>query len=190
MSIFITSDLHFGHDREFIWGARGYADVNEMNIKQLEKFNSVVTDEDEVWILGDSLLGDAEEGLKYLKQLKGKIHICLGNHDTANREKMFKDLDWDVHLCARLKYKKLNFYLSHYPTITHNLEEKEIWQVVINLFGHTHQTTNFYHDDPWMYHVGVDSHDGYPVSLDQIILDVKAEMQKCKEMLGKTNEEV
>ena len=190
MSIFITSDLHFGHDREFIWGARGYADVNEMNIKQLEKFNSVVTDEDEVWILGDSLLGDAEEGLKYLKQLKGKIHICLGNHDTANREKMFKDLGWDVQLCARLKYKKLNFYLSHYPTITHNLEEKEIWQVVINLFGHTHQTTNFYHDDPWMYHVGVDSHDGYPISLDQIILDVKAEMQKCKEMLGETNEEV
>ena len=190
MSIFITSDLHFGHDREFIWGARGYADVNEMNIKQLEKFNSVVTDEDEVWILGDSLLGNAEEGLKYLKQLKGKIHICLGNHDTATREKMFKDLGWDVQLCARLKYKKLNFYLSHYPTITHNLEEKEIWQVVINLFGHTHQTTNFYHDDPWMYHVGVDSHDGYPVSLDQIILDVKAEMQKCKEMLGETNEEV
>lgn len=189
MSIFITSDLHFGHDREFIWGARGYADVNEMNIKQLEKFNSVVTDEDEVWILGDSLLGNAEEGLKYLKQLKGKIHICLGNHDTATREKIFKDLGWDVQLCARLKYKKLNFYLSHYPTITHNLEEKEIWQVVINLFGHTHQTTNFYHDDPWMYHVGVDSHDGYPVSLDQIILDVKAEMQKCEEMLGETNEE-
>lgn len=189
MSIFITSDLHFGHDREFIWGARGYADVNEMNIKQLEKFNSVVTEEDEVWILGDSLLGDAEEGLKYLKQLKGKIHICLGNHDTATREKMFKDLGWDVQLCARLKYKKMNFYLSHYPTITHNLEEKEIWQVIINLFGHTHQTTNFYHDDPWMYHVGVDSHDGYPVSLDQIILDVKAEMQKCKEMLGETNEE-
>ena len=29
--IWITSDLHLGHDREFIWGARGYADVNEMN---------------------------------------------------------------------------------------------------------------------------------------------------------------
>ena len=45
--IFVTSDLHLGHDREFIWGARGYADVNEMNIKQIEKFNSVVSDEDE-----------------------------------------------------------------------------------------------------------------------------------------------
>lgn len=183
MAIYVTSDLHFGHDREFVWGARGYANVNEMNIKQLEKFNSVVTDEDEVWILGDLVLGDIEGGLAFLKQLKGKIHICLGNHDTAKREQAYRDMGWDVQLAARFKYKKISFYLSHYPTITHNLDEKELWQVVVNLYGHTHQTTNFYHDDPWMYHVGVDSHDGYPVSLDQILADIRMEMKKCEEML-------
>lgn len=171
MSIFITSDLHFGHDREFIWGARGYADVNEMNIKQLEKFNSVVTDEDEVWILGDSLLGDAEEGLKYLKQLKGKIHICLGNHDTVNREKMFKDLGWDVHLCARLKYKKLNFYLSHYPTITSNGEINSPTQVAWNIHGHTHASSQW-SEYPYCYNVNVDAHNGYPVSLDTICTEI------------------
>lgn len=186
--IFVTSDLHFGHDREFIWGARGYADVNEMNMKQIEKFNSVVTDEDEVWILGDCVLGDIEGGLALLKQLKGKIHVCLGNHDTGKREQAYRDMGWDVHLAARLKYKKINFYLSHYPTITHNLDEKELWQVVVNLFGHTHQTSNFYKGDPWMYHVGVDSHDGYPISLDQVLEDIRAEMKKCEAMLE--NEEV
>ena len=183
MAIFVTSDLHFGHDREFIWGARGYADVNAMNKIQLEKFNSVVSDEDEVWILGDLVLGDIETGVSYLKQLKGKIHVCLGNHDTATREKIYRDLGWDVHLAARLKYKKINFYLSHYPTITHNIDEKELWQVVVNLYGHLHQTSNFYKDDPWMYHVGVDSHDGYPVSMDQVLEDIRAETNKCKEML-------
>lgn len=183
MAIYVTSDLHFGHDREFVWGARGYADVNEMNMKQLEKFNSMVTDEDEVWILGDLVLGDIESGLLFLKQLKGKIHICLGNHDTAKREQVYRDMGWDVQLAARFKYKKISFYLSHYPTITHNLDEKELWQVVVNLYGHVHQTTNFYHDDPWMYHVGVDSHDGYPVSLDQILADIRMEMKKCEEIL-------
>ena len=29
--IFVTSDLHFGHDREFIWKARGFNSVQEMN---------------------------------------------------------------------------------------------------------------------------------------------------------------
>ena len=38
--IYVTSDLHFGYDREFIWGARGYKDVAEMNKVQLEKYNS------------------------------------------------------------------------------------------------------------------------------------------------------
>ena len=184
MAIYVTSDLHFGHDREFIWQARGYKNVDEMNQEQLRKFNETVAADDEVWILGDLTLGDLEQGAAFLKQLHGHIHICLGNHDTAKREDFYRSLGWAVQLAARMKYKKLSFYLSHYPTITHNLDEKEIWQVVINLFGHTHQTVNFYHNDPWMYHVGVDSHDGYPVSLDQIITDVKAEMDKCKEMLG------
>lgn len=180
--IFVTSDLHLGHDREFIWGARGYKDVYEMNEKQIENFNSVVTD-DEVWILGDLVLGDIDTGLELLKKLKGKIHVCLGNHDSARREQAYRDLGWDVQLYARLKYKKLSFYLSHYPTITHNLDEKEIWQVVINLYGHTHQTTNFYHDDPWMYHVGLDSHNGFPICLDDIITDIRTEMNKCEKML-------
>ena len=181
--VFVTSDLHFCHDREFIWGARGYADVNEMNEAQVRKWNEVVTDEDEVWVLGDFMLGDFEQGLSYLKQLKGKIHVCLGNHDTSKREKAYRDLGWDVQLCARMKYKKISFYLSHYPTITHNIDEKELWQVVVNLCGHTHQIVNFYHDDPWMYHVGVDSHDGYPVSMDQVLADIRAEMKRCEEML-------
>ena len=181
--IFVTSDLHFGHDREFIWGARSYQNVEEMNQKQIEKFNSVVTNDDDVWILGDLVLGDIDGGLELLKQLKGKIHVCLGNHDTARREEAYRAMGWDVHLTARFKYKKISFYLSHYPTITHNLDEKELWQVTVNLFGHTHQTTNFYHDDPWMYHVGVDSHDGYPIDMDKVLEDIRAEMKKCEEML-------
>ena len=54
---------------------------------------------------------------------------------------------------------------------------------MVNLFGHTHQTSNFYKGDPWMYHVGVDSHDGYPISLDQVLEDIRAEMKKCETML-------
>ena len=181
--IYVTSDLHFCHDRAFIWEARGYKNVEEMNKEQIRKWNETIDDQDEVWVLGDLMLGNLEEGIACLKQLKGKIHICLGNHCTAKREQAYRDLGWDVQLCARMKYKKISFYLSHYPTITHNIDEKELWQVVVNLYGHTHQTTNFYHDDPWMYHVGVDSHDGYPVSMDQVLTDIRAEMNKCEAML-------
>lgn len=183
MAIFVTSDLHFGHDREFVWGARGYADVEEMNREQIRKFNEVVGPEDEVWILGDLMLGDREKGIECVKQLNGKIHICLGNHDTGTREKLYNELGFDVQLAARFKYKKLNFYLSHFPTDGTNLNVENIWETNLCLYGHTHQTGNFYKGNPYIYHVGVDSHDGYPVSMDQVIADIKAEMERCKELL-------
>ena len=40
--------------------------------------------------------------------------------------------------------------------------------------------SNFYMDNPAMYHVGMDSHNCYPVLLDTIIEDIN---QKAKERL-------
>lgn len=181
--VWFTSDWHFGHDREFIWKARGYSSVEEMNREQVRKFNERVAPNDEVWMLGDAVFGDLEEGIKWLQQLNGKIHIILGNHDTLKREIAYQQLGWTVHDAVRFQYKKLHFWASHYPTITQNLDERKLWQAVIALFAHTHQTTNFYNGNPYMYHVGVDSHDGYPVSIEQIVEDIRAEMKKCQELI-------
>jgi len=55
--------------------------------------------------------------------------------------------------------------------------------MTLNLYGHTHQRTNFFEDRPYMYHVGVDSHDCYPVSLDKVIEDMNLKVKECIEML-------
>ena len=55
--IYVTSDLHFGHDREFIWKARGYNSVNEMNEDYVHKWNITVDNNDDVYVLGDLMLG-------------------------------------------------------------------------------------------------------------------------------------
>ena len=87
------------------------------------------------------------------------------------------------------KYKKHHFYLSHYPTLTGNLEKESLTQMTLNLFGHTHQKTNFYMDMPYMYHCGIDSHDCKPVLLDNIIEEMYAKVKECKEFLDETDEE-
>ena len=191
MSIYITSDLHFNHNKEFIWKARGYSSVEDMNEAQIIKFNEMVTDEDDVWILGDLVMGQSTDAIPLLKRLNGKIHVVLGNHDTETREKIYRDLGWDVQVAARFRYHKISFYLSHFPTICTNIESESLYMTTVNLYGHTHQTTNFYNGNPYMYHVGVDSHYGYPVLLDNIIVDIKEEMLHCKEMMypeGENNE--
>ena len=180
-NIYLTSDLHFGHDREFIWKVRGYNSVEEMNEEQVRKWNETIAEEDDIYILGDVMLGEPNN-IEYLKRLKGIIHIILGNHDTSNREKMYKKLLNVVEVAEvgiRLKYKKHHFVLTHYPMMTGNLEKESLKQMSLNLYGHTHQRTNFYNDMPFMYHVGVDSHNCCPVLLDDIIEEMYAKVKEC-----------
>lgn len=183
--IFLTSDTHFGHDREFIWKTRGFNSVKEMNETIVQKWNDTVSTEDDVYVLGDIILGDPSN-IEYVKRLNGKLHIVLGNHDTANREKMYRELSNVVEVAEvgiRLKYKKHHFVLTHYPMMTGNFEKESLKQMSLNLYGHTHQVGNFYNDMPFMYHVGVDSHDCYPVLLDDIIEEMYAKVKECKAFL-------
>ena len=38
--------ISVSHDKEFIWGARGFNSVDEMNIEIVKRWNSVVAPED------------------------------------------------------------------------------------------------------------------------------------------------
>lgn len=185
--IFFTSDLHFGHDRQFLYGPRGFGSIQEHDEAVIERWNSVVDNDDTVYVLGDLMLNDNEHGLECLRRLNGKIKIIAGNHDTVARIKLYQDLENVTFLgfADRFKYKKYNFYISHYPTMTSNLEgSPHLGEHTINLFGHTHQKTNFYNDMHFMYHVGLDSHDYYPVLIDDAIEHMKTEVKKCIAMLG------
>lgn len=184
MAIFVTSDLHFNHDKEFIYVPRGFYSVEEMNETIIERWNIVVTSEDDVYLLGDVCLGgDAlEENKALIERLNGKIHIILGNHDTNNRIEMYKTCSniVDIKWADMIHYKKHHFYLSHFPTLTSNLEKESLTQCTCNLYGHTHQKSNFYNDIPFMYHVGVDSHNCFPIALDAVIAEMHYQAEQCK----------
>lgn len=184
--IFFTSDWHFNHDRGFIYEPRGFSNVQEMNEAIIERHNSIVSPKDDVYVLGDLCLGtDLEANQKLLSRLNGQLHITWGNHDTPNRKKMYTELPNFVEATwvLPLRYDGYSFYLNHYPTVTGNLNESHLRQMVLNLYGHTHQNTNFYEDRPYMYHVGVDSHDCYPVPIDDVIAHMRAKINECINLL-------
>lgn len=184
--IFVTSDLHLSHDRGFIYEPRGFKSVAEMNEAIIQRWNEVVDNDDDVYLLGDLMLNDNVEGWNCMRQLNGRIHVLFGNHDTNARIEMYKKLP-NVTIegyAIPLEWGRFKFYLSHYPTMTSNLENNaHISQHVINLFGHTHQKAKFYQDIPFMYHVGLDAHDCYPVSIETIINDVREKVHECRNML-------
>lgn len=183
-----TSDLHLEHDREFIYLPRDFSSVEKMNEILIKNINRFVAEDDELYILGDVMLGDSSIGLSYLRQINCKnIHIILGNHDTARREALYRVEPnvVEVTLAKKIKLNGYHFYLSHYPTLTANLDDNgELKKIVINLYGHTHQKTNFYEGRPYMYHVGVDSHSNCPVSIDDILNDIQREIACCTSYLN------
>ena len=173
MAIFLTSDLHFGHDKEFVYKDRGFNSMEEHDAAIIERWNSVVTDEDEVYVLGDLMLGDNEAGMDKLLQLNGHIYIIAGNHDTERRIDMYtafgdNKLEF-LGFARRLKKGKWSFMLSHYPMITANPGEE--YQKVWSIHGHTHSKWKY--SGGRCYNVNMDAHDCYPVNLENIITDLK-----------------
>lgn len=170
--IWLTSDLHFNHDKDFIWKARGFESVQEMNEAIVKNFNSVVAPEDTVYILGDNMMGmDMNSGLAYLRRLNGIKYAAIGNHDTDARIEAYRKagIFADIQFGYRIKVKGKVYILTHYPTVTANGDDLR----VVNLYGHTHQEqSNFFEERPYMYHVGLDSHDCFPVDMETVVADI------------------
>lgn len=145
-----------------------------MTEQYIKNINSKVGIDDTLYILGDVYMNkttaDNEIIFKTLSAINcKKVHIIVGNHDTYNKMTNYRIQNWDCKYADVLTYNNNIFYLSHYPTITANFDEP---RPVYNLFGHTHQKELFYNDNPNMFHVGVDSNNGYPWSIKEIIREI------------------
>ena len=183
--IYFTSDLHLNHNKEFIYKARDFTSVEDMNYTILQNLNEIVSKQDDLYILGDLILGggDAlEQSRKLISYLPGKIHIIRGNHDTDNRWELYKEFPQVVELqnAAYLKYNNYHFYLSHFPSLTSNYDDnKPLKQKLINLCGHTHTTNPFNDFDKGIiYHCEVDAHNCYPIDIDTILNEIKVKINE------------
>lgn len=174
--IFVTSDFHFCHDRDFLYKPRGFDNVYDMNKTIIHNFNEVMDWNDTLYILGDIMLNNNEEGMNCLRQIPGRKYIIRGNHDTDTRVELYEEVIWDEITCAVLMdYNGYHFYLSHYPTLTSNFDyDKPLKRKLINLCGHTHTQDRFKDMDKGLiYHCELDAHNCYPVLIDDIIEDIK-----------------
>lgn len=178
--IWVTSDLHLCHDRQFIYRARGFNSVHEMNKTIVENWNSLVEPEDDVYLLGDVMLNDAVEGKRLFEQLNGHIHLIIGNHDTDTKVNLLMDCPNLVSFnnIEIVRYKGCRLYMSHYPTLVGNYDDgRSLRRGLLNLCGHTHVINPFADwDKGRIYHCELDAHDCKPVLLDEIL-------EKCEERL-------
>lgn len=132
---YYISDIHFGCKNDYDCRTLGHDKIVKSN------WNSVVTNADNVYILGDiGKIGnnqDTEKLIEIVATLKGRKTLVAGNHDIL-RDIRLKQLF--VEICDKKEiidsFNGMNYklVLSHYPELMWNGQHKG-W---VHLYGHVH----------------------------------------------------
>lgn len=83
MARYFTADLHLGHRNIIDYSGRPFRDADHMNDALVERWNSAVSPEDEVIVLGDFAMGRIDETLPIARVLNGRKVLLAGNHDRC-----------------------------------------------------------------------------------------------------------
>jgi calcineurin-like phosphoesterase family protein len=158
--------------------------VNLMNRTIVEKFNEVARPQDILWILGDLAWNGKRSAAEFLNGLNCKnINFIWGNHDDwdiadliprrlATPECGIEQLVQPIYDQALIIVDGQKIHLSHYPNDSWEDSHKDGHRGAWHFYGHVHGNRNLRHvDNPaWAFSldVGVDSHNFYPWTLEQI----------------------
>jgi calcineurin-like phosphoesterase family protein len=152
LTVFFTSDTHFGDPRVLRIDKRPFKTIPEHDAALMANWNAVVSPEDEVW--------RPERVDEVLGLLNGRKHLITGNNDGPAT---LAAKGWaSVQAYAELMLDGHALVMCHYAFRTW----KNMGRGWIDLHGHSHaklkpQTRQF--------DVGVDAFDYRPVTLETIL---------------------
>lgn len=156
MSIYFTSDTHFGHKNIIQYCDRPFANTHEMERVLVRNWNDKVLPTDTVYHLGDFAFAKRSEVERLLAELNGTKVLIKGNHDSSQTRgaRGWAAVVPSLRICLHMLGEVL---LQHKPGKA-------------MLHGHTHsgplERLNGRSLD-----VGADAWDYAPVSLEEVILE-------------------
>lgn len=168
MTIWFTSDTHFGHSKIIEYSGRPFPDVGTMDTEMVRNWNARVKPGEQVYHLGDfAFARDEQDVERYISNLNGQIHLIRGNHDHKQTRKargFAEILDY-----KEIKVGEQFIVLCHYAMAVWNKAHHGSWM----LHGHSHgnltKNPNLRRID-----VGVDPQGYRPVSFEEIAEQMKA----------------
>ncbi len=159
---FFTSDNHYFHKNIIAACNRPFANVDGMNTKMIENWNSVVDKTDTVYCLGDFSFGNFKDTLDVFHKLNGAQKFLIrGNHDGSNVTRLPWTHQYDQ---TEVKFGDYRFWLNHYPKKSWN----KSYHGAFHLHGHIHGQGEYWADG-LSCDVGVDMWDYRPVSADKLV---------------------
>lgn len=146
---YYISDCHFLHGRIKEIDHRDFNTLFEMEDFMIKQWNNKVTNDDDVYIIGDFCWGNGVQTWDIYSKLNGHLHLIEGNHDYWYLD----DPEFvDTILEEIIDYKevidgKRNVILSHYPIpfYNHQFDQDENNHfMTYMLYGHVHSLFDEY----------------------------------------------
>jgi len=158
MTVYLTSDSHFGHTNIIKYCNRPFKSVTEMDEKMIANWNEKVSPDDDIYHLGDFSMGK-ESSSKYLERLNGRKHLIWGNHDSKQTRELPQWASSQPYL--EINIDKTFIVLCHYAMKVWNRSHKG----ALMFYGHSHNSLS---GNSQSCDVGVDAFNYKPVALEEI----------------------
>jgi len=167
MTTWFTSDNHFSHSAILGYCDRPFSCVEEMDETMIERWNQVVKSKDDIYHLGDfSLITDISN---YVRRLNGRIRLVPGGHDkrwikrhkNSNKLTVIKPLVSLTFKEYKVDGRPLTVVCCHYAMRSW----PRSYYGSLHCFGHSHGRLP---GEGRSMDIGVDSHNFYPVSLEEV----------------------
>ena len=140
MTNFYISDLHIGHENILRFENRPFADINEMNNKIIENWNSRVCNGDTVYILGDFIWAKETEWPAIVGSFAGNKVLIRGNHDPKQFSAATKRMFQEITDLKEIKDSGKRVVMCHYPIPFFRADSAP---TAFMLYGHVHQTVEY-----------------------------------------------
>lgn len=165
---YFIADTHFGDSAILRYENRPFENVSHMDNELISRWNSVVSDEDCVYVLGD--FGADGYETEVISALNGKKYLIKGNHDVNSND----------------YYRKAGFeevydhpiILDNFWILSHDAVYVNINMPYANLFGHVHNSPIVKDYSDQHFCVSVERIDYTPVCFERVKQVVKEKVSR------------
>lgn len=131
MTVYFTSDTHFGHNNIIKYDKRPFIDIEYMTKEMIGRWNSTVSPNDIVYHLGDFSFYGPNRTEEIFYSLNGNKHLVRGNHDNTRT----CNLPWaSVNRYLEVSLSGVLCCLMHFPIESWN----KMSHGSLMLHGHSH----------------------------------------------------
>jgi calcineurin-like phosphoesterase family protein len=177
MEMFIA-DTHLGHEGVIKKCRPTFKTVDEMDRTIIDNINRKMKKNDVLYIVGDFIFRSSLSPVEYLKQIKPKKILIVGNHDKdwlrylseEEKNNYFLDIFYHRH---SIKRNGIEIHFDHFPRLAWN--RSHFFAQSFSICGHIHNArdgsiaASLFPQVNCQFNAGVDVNNYEPVTLEELV---------------------